>query len=153
MKRCLALMLMWAAVAGIAAAVSPPPPPDPMQYGRAYLAEGDNAAAVKSFAEAQRLNPADAAALNNLAVAKAAAGDYQAALDLLTRARKLAPNRADIKENLDKLQAWTRNYGAANAGQPANVAAPAPEPPALWVEAPQQNTNTRNPVCGTEPCK
>lgn len=149
MKRCLALMLMWVAAAAAAAAA----PPDPMQYGRAYLAEGDNAAAVKSFAEALRLNPADAAALNNLGVAKAAAGDYQAALDLLTRARKLAPTRADIKENLDQLLAWTRHYGAANAGQTANLSALTPEPPALWVDAPKQNTNATNPACGTEPCK
>ena len=79
---------------------------DQMQYGRAYLAEGDNAAAVRSYSQALDLNPFDPVAHNNLAVAKAAQGDYQTALDLLQRAVQLAPKRADIRDNLYRLRTW-----------------------------------------------
>jgi tetratricopeptide (TPR) repeat protein len=130
---------------------------DLQQYGRAYLAEGDSAAAIQSYGELVRQNPFDPVALNNLATAKAAAGDYQAALDLLTRAVRLAPQRADIRDNLKQLEAWQKknhsvtlnsNTGngnnANNAGKPpvAKAAVPGnrtavlPEPPALWSAIP-----------------
>jgi tetratricopeptide (TPR) repeat protein len=83
-----------------------------MKYGRAYLAEGDNAAAARSYSEQLNLNPFDAVAHNNLAVAKAAQGDYQSAMDLLQRAVKLAPNRADISDNLRRLQSWMSQENA-----------------------------------------
>lgn len=79
---------------------------DQEQYGRAYLAEGDNAAAARSYREVLNFNPFDPVAHNNLAVAQAAQGDYQTALDLLQRAVQLAPKRADIRENLHRLRAW-----------------------------------------------
>ena len=79
---------------------------DNMQYGRAYLAEGDNAAAVLSYNAAVQLNPFDPVAHNNLAVAKAAQGDYQGAMDMLQRAVQLAPKRADIRDNLYRLRDW-----------------------------------------------
>lgn len=125
---------------------------DMMQYGRAYLAEGDNAAAVKSYGEVLRLNPFDPVALNNLAVAKAAVGDYQAARELLNRAAKLAPNRADIRENQTSLQSWMDSYGGApNASieRPRLIlprsAAALPEPPALWSAA-RKSSSTTLPV-------
>jgi tetratricopeptide (TPR) repeat protein len=112
---------------------------DMMQYGRAYLAEGDNVAAVQSFTDLLKQNPFDPVALNNLAVAKAAIGDYRAALDLLKRAERLAPNRQDIRENLSSLQSWMeKNDGVAIAmmERPRFIAprteAVLAEPPALW---------------------
>ena len=115
---------------------------DMMQYGRAYLAEGDNAAAVQSYSDLLRLNPFDPVALNNMAVAKAAAGDYRTAFDLLTRAAKLVPNRIDIRENLANLQKWMETYsGVPNPTleRPRMVAPRAAavlnEPPALWPTA------------------
>lgn len=114
---------------------------DQMQYGRAYLAEGDHAAAVQSYSEVVRMNPFDPVAQNNLAVARAANGDYQTAIDLLTRAVKLAPGRADIRENLTNLQGWMANSGGvglsiAVPAQPRLAqqggAAVLPEPPPLW---------------------
>ena len=108
-------------------------------YGRTHLAEGDNLAAAKSYTELLQLNPFDPVALNNLAVAKAAAGDYQTAISRLTRSAKLAPSRGDIRENLARMQRWMDSYGAAG---PPPVARPGqtavrsatvlPEPPALW---------------------
>lgn len=112
---------------------------DLMQYGRAYLAEGDNAAAVQSYSEAVRLNPFDPVAHNNLAVAKAASGDYQSALDLLTRAVKLAPNRVDIRDNLSQLQSWMDRDGGrvmqpqVRVGRKVRDAELIPFP-ALWEE-------------------
>lgn len=130
---------LWLVVAALNLAAGPASARDMMQYGRAYLAEGDNAAAVQSYTEGLRLNPFDPVALNNLAVAKAAAGDYQAARDLLVRAEKLAPNRADIRENLASLQSWMESYGGVPGAllqRPAlnlpRTAAVLPEPPALW---------------------
>ena len=107
--------------------------------GSAYLAEGDNVAAAKSYTDLLRLNPFDPVALNNLAVAKAAAGDYQAAVSLLTRSAKLAPNRADIRENLVRMQRWMDTYGGARLASMGRPRQPTvrtgtvfPEPPPLW---------------------
>jgi tetratricopeptide (TPR) repeat protein len=144
------------ALLGCAAAhaADPVQAPDLNQYGRAYLAEGDNKAAVQSYGDLVRLNPFDPVALNNMAVAKAAAGDYQAAAELLARAVRLAPNRADIRENLGNLQSWQDNYSnvalAATHPRPALQHAPAllPEPPQLWPEV-RRSGATAATVTGT----
>lgn len=73
---------------------------------RLSMAEGEPWKAVQSLNEQAKLNPFDAVALNNLAVARAAQGEYQAALQLLERAAKLAPNRPDVVANLRNLRAW-----------------------------------------------
>jgi tetratricopeptide (TPR) repeat protein len=142
---------------GLIGTVSMAAPPDPMQYGRAFLAEGDHAAAVKSYAEALRLNPSDPVALNNMGVAKAAAGDAQAALDFFVQASQLAPLREDIKENLANAQAWVKIYtGAATTA--ASSLTFIPEPPALWTARPSSTEKTKptrplTPVCKKRSCK
>lgn len=113
---------------------------DLQQYGRAWLAEGDSQAAVQSYGELVRQNPFDPVALNNMAVAKAAVGDYQTALEMLTRATKLAPQRLDIRDNLNQLQTWLQQNHSINLASklPAPRAGSAsaatiwPEPPPLW---------------------
>jgi tetratricopeptide (TPR) repeat protein len=135
-----AFRMTLALALGLAATHAPTFAADLMQYGRAYLAEGDHAAAAKSYAEVVRLNPFDPVAQNNLAVARAAAGDYQSALELLNRAVKLAPNRTDIRENLTGLQGWMASTGGVTpaattrpqAVRPVAAAAVLPEPPGLW---------------------
>ena len=107
-------------------------PPDPAQEGRHILAEGETAAAVKMYAQALRLNPFDPVALNNMGVVKAAAGDYQAALDFFIQANSRAPQRRDIKENLDNLQAWAKSYFGVPTVTGASVNEFMPEPPPLW---------------------
>lgn len=127
------IRLLWLAVSLVAANVYAQ---DQMQYGRAYLAEGDNAAAVRSYSDALDLNPFDPVAHNNLAVAKAAQGDYQAAMDLLQRAVKLAPKRADIRNNLYRLRDWMNQDGVhqQSASRPIWQKPPRDFPalPALW---------------------
>ena len=130
---------------------------DLQQYGRAYLAEGDSAAAVQSYGELVRQNPFDPVALNNMAVAKAAAGDYQSALDMLQRAQRLAPQRLDIRDNLNQLQAWLQqNHTLAlsnklppvrsNGNIGSSAATILPEPPALWAPvAPASRAPARTP--------
>lgn len=119
---------------------------DPLIYGRAYLAEGENTAAIENYQEASRINPFDPVALNNLGVARAASGDYQAALDLFARAEKIAPKRQDIAENHRHLQSWMEGQlrGGSAAYRaldiqtaPSNATASMliPEPPALWQSA------------------
>lgn len=118
---------------------------DPHSDGRRLLAEGNNQAASQRFAEAARINPFDAAALNNQAVALAAQGDVEKALHLLERANRLSPNRADIQANLNELKNWmNRNTPQVLLGQnpvvqavPKNTAGATkpdllPEPPPLW---------------------
>ena len=152
--------LLFAFLVHMAASFAFAQSPDPMQYGRAYMAEGDYPAAAKSFAQALRLNPSDPIALNNLAVAKAAAGENLAALDLLTQARRASPNRPDIQENLVNMQIWLKAYGGA---KPADLQANtfAPEPAVLWPvlaalssekhasDSPQKNL----PRCKKKKCK
>lgn len=131
--------------------------PDAQQYGRAYLAEGEHQAATQSFNEALKINPFDPVLLNNLAVARAAQGDYQSALDLLQRAVRLAPRRSDIASNLRQLQGWLEAYGRPMNADPSGVSgsrlpAPSrpllatapllPEPPPLWPPA-QTGQNRR----------
>ena len=124
--------------------------------GSAYLAEGDNVAAAKSYTDLLRLNPFDPVALNNLAVAKAAAGDYQAAVSLLTRSAKLAPDRADIRENLASMQRWMATYGGAGLAsidRPRQSAVRAgavlPEPPPLWGVATRTGSSPLSPPTST----
>ena len=114
---------------------------DPNAEGRNYLAEGNNSAASKKFAEAAKINPFDASALNNQAVALAAQGDNEKALNLLERANRLSPERADIAANLNELRNWmNRNAPQVLAVQRKAPAAGAypnqgdipPEPPPLW---------------------
>ena len=103
--------------------------------GRDAMATGDYVGATRNFAEAVRLSPGDASALNNLAVATAAAGDVHGALALLLRARKAAPARADIGHNLARLQGWARHYSDAAPHPVTNGVVSAP-PPSLWGAAP-----------------
>lgn len=132
--------------------------PDPLPSGRHVLAEGDATAAVKIYAESLRLNPFDPVALNNMGVAKAAAGDYQAALDYFLQANSRAPHRRDIKENLENLQTWVKSYLGVSTMTGAALNDFAPEPPALW-PAPLNDisspTPTRplTPTCNNDPCK
>ena len=113
---------------------------DLQQYGRAYLAEGNSAGAIQSYAELVKQNPFDPVALNNMAIAKAAAGDYQSALELLTRAARLAPQRSDIRENLTQLQNWQQKTHSISLSPIDSKRFPTralntgvlPEPPPLW---------------------
>jgi len=133
MGKLLALFVITLSAAATAGAQELP------RNGSAYLAEGDNVAAAKSYTDLLRLNPFDPVALNNLAVAKAAAGDYQAAVSLLTRSAKLAPDRTDIRENLVRMQRWMATYGGAGLAsierprqRVVRSGAVLPEPPPLW---------------------
>ncbi len=108
--------------------------------GRVHLAEGDAAAASKKFAEAAKVNPFDASALNNQAVSLAAQGDYENALNLLERAVRLNPERRDIATNLTSMRQWmARNVPQVKLKEQSkpivNVYPEGdipPEPPPLW---------------------
>lgn len=113
---------------------------DLQSEGRVHLAEGDAAAASKKFAEAAKVNPFDASALNNQAVSLAAQGDYENALNLLERAARLNPERRDIATNLVSMRQWMgRNVPQVKLKEQSkpimNVYPEGdipPEPPALW---------------------
>lgn len=132
--------------------------PDAMEYGRAFIAEGDNDGAIKSYAEALRLAPSDPVALNNMGVAKAAAGDYQSAMEFFKRAVKIAPERLDINDNLTHLLGWVKTY-RNNAIPSASTAMPLiPEPPAIWPTLPSSSvasdpSRPLQPLCAKDLCK
>ena len=107
------------------------------------MAEGDHEGAIKSYTEALRLNPFDPVALNNMGVAKAAAGDYQTAIDFLIRANKRAPNRRDIKENMENLQGWLKAYSGISNAPSMSVNILTPESPQLWSAPTQGETNPK----------
>lgn len=145
-------------IMGLFGSVALAAPPDSAQDGRTFLAEGDSAAAVKSYAEELRLTPFDPVVLNNMGVAKAAAGDYQAALDFFTQANSRAPHRRDIKENLDHLQAWIKSYFGAPSVTGTLANGYAPEPPPLWPPLPSSSTSPASdlpikPTCNDDTCK
>jgi tetratricopeptide (TPR) repeat protein len=98
---------------------------------------------VQKAARKAPVNPFDPVALNNLAVAKADAYQYQEALKLLERAVRLAPDRNDIAANLDQLKTWVNTYGIPTGEirqqlMNAEFSTPGrdipPPPPALWQE-------------------
>ena len=106
---------------------------------REQFAEGEHAAAAAEWEARLEVNPFDPADLNNLAVAKAAQGDYQSARELLQRAVRLAPDREDIAANLARLTDWMdrQRDGIAPAGAHPALREPGarvvpPEPPAPW---------------------
>lgn len=105
---------------------------DLQRQGRDYLAGGEIGKAAESFSAAASINPFDPVALNNLAVAKAAQGDYQTALALLERASKLAPSRPDIAANLASLKSWLGGYGARGMLDTPNFGPVPPDLPPLW---------------------
>lgn len=105
--------------------------------GRLGMAEGDPSKAEFNFERALEVNPFDAVALNNLAVAKAERGQFYEAMSLLERAAKLAPDNSEVIANLARLRGYVQSY--ATAGVEAGPAAAKgftgvlpPEPPPLW---------------------
>lgn len=109
------------------------------ERARAQFAEGEHAAAAAEWEARLEVNPFDPADLNNLAVAKAAQGDFQGARELLQRAVRLAPEREDIAANLARLTDWMdrqRDGIAPPSAHPAlrepGARVVPPEPPAPW---------------------
>ncbi|WP_194723924.1 tetratricopeptide repeat protein [Noviherbaspirillum malthae] len=147
-------VLILGVVATLAAYAAPP---DPMQMPRSFFAEGDYANAVKGFEDVLRTFPADAVVMNNLAVAKAANGDYQGALALLSQAVQLAPHVPGIEANRRQLQDYLQPASARRADLGADSSA-LPDPPALWASSASspvaRRVPTDRPDCARKkPCK
>ena len=120
-----------------------PSPTDRDLAARSAYARGDTALSAATLSESVRLNPFDAVALNNLAVNYATQGDYQNAIALLERAQRIAPNRADIVNNLANLRAWMAQdsqFALGSRGVPQALNLPRAEDtprefPPLWAPA------------------
>jgi tetratricopeptide (TPR) repeat protein len=128
--------LAFSSAAPVLAQSAPSPAVEPMQAGRDLMASGDASAAAQRFAEAVRLAPNDPVALNNLATARAALGDYTSALGLLREALSQAPGRDDIRTNYEALQRWLASRSAIVLESPNEDAAPLPEGAANTVVPP-----------------
>ena len=107
--------------------------------GRQGMAEGDPARAEFNFERALEVNPFDAVALNNLAVAKAESGQFYEAMSLLERAAKLTPDNSDVVANLARLRGYVQSYATAGVspGERARSFSGTlpPAPPALWARS------------------
>lgn len=104
--------------------------------GRQGMAEGDPNRAEFNFERALEVNPFDAVALNNLAVAKAEGGQFYEAMSLLERAAKLTPDNSEVIANLARLRGYVQSYATAGV-EPSPTARTVSgnlpvAPPALW---------------------
>lgn len=142
------LLLIAGLLAGLGAHATVP---DPAQTARSYFAEGDYINAAKHFEDVLRAFPSDASVMNNLAVAKAANGEYQAALALLRRAAQLAPHRPDIEDNLRHLQDYLQYFDRVRprSGNDDMLS----DPPALWSEPGARVRKVDGNKCTRKTCK
>lgn len=104
--------------------------------GRQGMAEGDPTKAEFNFERALEVNPFDAVALNNLAVAKAERGQFYEAMGLLERAAKLSPDNSEVVANLARLRGYVQSYATAGVGPTEATKTFSgtlpPAPPSLW---------------------
>jgi tetratricopeptide (TPR) repeat protein len=77
-----------------------------LQIGTALAAGGDVAGARDAYHEVLRLDPGNAAALNNLAVLALQAGAHRAAAHSLAAALAADPQDRDAQRNLDVVAVW-----------------------------------------------
>ena len=90
-------------------------------------------AELKQLEQKVGVNPFDPVALNNLAAAKAANGDWVAAADLLARAHQLAPDSQTIANNNQLINNWIKDAVKRPRGNAAlQATSEMPEPTALW---------------------
>ena len=124
--------------------------------GRQGMAEGDSSKAEINFERALEVNPFDAVALNNLAVAKAEQGQFHEATAMLERAAKLSPDNADVAANLARLRGYVQGYAIVGMEpllpKSATGALPAPPPP-LWgsVASSSRYSNVSEGAYASEP--
>ncbi len=79
----------------------------PLAYfylGNCYLARGFQEEAISIYEQALKINPEDAASLNNLGVLLAYQGCYQEARDCFQKALAMRPELINVKFNLDHLK-------------------------------------------------
>jgi Flp pilus assembly protein TadD len=77
-------------------------------------------------------HPYQPEAINRLALALVAAGDRGGAEILLARAVRIAPDRADLRANLERLRAGSSRVGTVPTATPSSGARDEPPPPAAW---------------------
>lgn len=84
--------------------------------------------ALFRFHQAERLDPNNPRALNNLAVAYEAVGDYQKALEYYQKALKTSPDNRDLRANYSRFVEFYQGFKPDEkaAGQPPGE----PKPPA-----------------------
>jgi hypothetical protein len=84
--------------------------------------------ALFRFHQAERLDPNNPRALNNLAVAYEAVGDYQKALEYYQKALKQSPDNRDLRANYSRFVEFYQGFkpDEQTAGQPKPPAASGP---------------------------
>lgn len=82
--------------------------------------------ALFRFHQAERLDPNSPRALNNLAVAYEATGDYQKALEYYQKALKASPDNRDLRANYTRFVEFYQGFkpDQQTTGQPSEPPAP-----------------------------
>jgi hypothetical protein len=91
------------------------------ERGRLLLVLGRPAEALAAFGRALTLNPNDARAISNRAVALASLGSREAAIAELKRALEKDPCLSDARENLSKLGVWSATPAGCVRGPTGTV--------------------------------
>jgi len=97
-----------------------------------YAADASAPSALTSLAAARAQywkTPYDPVAINALALRLVEAGDADTARLLLYRAVRIAPDRQDIRANLSRLEAGSRQVGAVSGGEASASVGVTAKPP------------------------
>ena len=100
--------------------------------------------ALFRFHQAERLDPNNPRALNNLAVAYEAVGDYQKALEYYQKALKQSPDNRDLRANYSRFVEFFQGFKPAEQAK-------GEKPPAPPDSGPKPTVFTGEPTSGSAP--
>jgi hypothetical protein len=101
--------------------------------------------ALFRFHQAERLDPNNPRALNNLAVAYEAVGDYQKALEYYQKALKQSPDNRDLRANYSRFVEFYQGFKPDEQAKGKPPAPPASGPATTVTGGPPSNTPPPSP--------
>ena len=130
----LLVLLLGAASSAVAAPAGVGPQ---LKFGTQMAQRGLWNEALFRFRQAERLEPANARVLNNIAVALEAVGKFEEAQTTYQRAVQVDPRNNEVKKNLARFVEFYQGYKIQpKSAAPASPAPTAPAPPSDTVPPP-----------------